>query len=101
MLVLQQVLVRARLRLSKVKARDCQCYVQRQLLENDDAPDGIPRGTCEEALSGFQGGVLTFAPVALSWMRGPVGAGGRSGGAPIPSGMTFTRMMSSSTQVYL
>jgi len=40
-------------------------------------------------------------PVALSWMRGPVGAGGREGGAPTPSGITLHSIVSSSTQVYL
>ena len=40
-------------------------------------------------------------PSALSWMRGPVGAGGRFGGAPVPSGITLARIVSSSTHVYL
>jgi hypothetical protein len=40
-------------------------------------------------------------PRALSWMRGPVGAGGRAGGAPVPSGITLARIVSSSTHVYL
>ena len=43
----------------------------------------------------------TLVPSALSWMRGPVGAGGRAGGAPVLSGITLARIVSSSTHVYL
>lgn len=43
----------------------------------------------------------TFWPEALSWMRGPVGAGGRTGWGPAPSGITLTAMVSVSSHSYL
>ena len=38
-------------------------------------------------------------PLLLSWMLGPVGIGGFSGAAPLPSGMTRAPMVLSSTHM--